>query len=203
MLLHEAQCGVDIALVAGGFDRGRVLVCRCRTSGGQCGSVFLRCRLQWMRQARRAGSCMLANEFPSSLGRLTLEYPRWLPGEHAPNGPIPNLAALVIEAHGTRLDWQRDAEDLYAFHLNVPTGASSIDVRFDYLGNDLGKYSAARLSTPNMLALTWNKVSLTPRVADYRTFDVSASVTLPAQWQYASALEAASTTGTTTTFYTG
>jgi predicted metalloprotease with PDZ domain len=151
------------------------------------------------REAPR-GVVHVRESIPVIAGPLVLEYPRWLPGEHAPNGPIPNLVGLVISAGGQRLAWQRDVVDLDTFHVDVPAGITTLDVGFDYVGSSLEKYSAARLSTRNLLALTWNKVALTPRNDDYRTFSVTPSVTLPAQWQYASALEAASTDGTTTTF---
>ena len=34
-------------------------------------------------------------------GPLVLLYPRWLPGNHAPNGPISKFAGLVVHAGGT------------------------------------------------------------------------------------------------------
>jgi predicted metalloprotease with PDZ domain len=147
-----------------------------------------------------SGIVHVRERFAATAGPLVLDYPRWLPGEHAPNGPIPNLTGLVIRADGQPLAWRRDVVELDSFHVEVPAGAASIEVTFDYVGSSLEKYSAARLSTRNLLALTWNKVSLTPRNGDYRTFSVTPSVTLPPRWQYASALEAASTDGTTITF---
>ena len=34
---------------------------------------------------------------PTSSGALTLFYPKWLPGEHGPTGPITELAGLRLE----------------------------------------------------------------------------------------------------------
>src|SRR6266404_6287430 len=31
---------------------------------------------------------------PAAPGTLTLYYPKWIPGEHAPSGPVLNLAGL-------------------------------------------------------------------------------------------------------------
>ncbi len=31
---------------------------------------------------------------PASAGTLTLYYPKWIPGEHAPSGPVIDLAGL-------------------------------------------------------------------------------------------------------------
>jgi hypothetical protein len=56
-------------------------------------------------------------------GPLTLYYPKWIPGEHGPNGPLAEIAGLKLQADGKPLAWQRDPIDLYAFHLTLPAGA--------------------------------------------------------------------------------
>src|SRR5437762_5978461 len=60
-------------------------------------------------------------------GPMTLFYPKWIPGEHAPTGPITDLAGLKISSAGQNLQWKRDPVELFAFHLMVPPGANSID----------------------------------------------------------------------------
>lgn len=138
---------------------------------------------------------------PVSAGPLTLEYPKWIPGEHAPSGAIPNVAGVHITAGGKTIAWSRDLVDMYAFNLVVPSGVTSLDVDFSYLGANTGNYSTARLSTPNLLSLTWNKVILTPKVQDYYTQQIAATVTLPGpDWKYATALETAVRTGADVTF---
>src|SRR5438309_7128568 len=52
-------------------------------------------------------------------GPCTLYYPKWIPGEHAPTGPITDLAGLQITAAGKEIAWQRDEVDMYAFHCKV------------------------------------------------------------------------------------
>ncbi len=134
-------------------------------------------------------------------GVMTLEYPRWIPGEHAPSGPIVNLAALVITAGATRLRYERDLTDLNAFHIDVPPGTSTVDVRFDFLGASAGRGGSTRLATPNIMVLKWHEVLLVPSVEDYRTVTITPSVTLPgAAWQYATALTMASQNGPSVTF---
>ena len=59
---------------------------------------------------------------PVKAGALVLQYPEWVPGGHAPRGPIDQMAGLVIEGKGKRLDWTRDPSDMYSFHINVPPG---------------------------------------------------------------------------------
>jgi len=147
------------------------------------------------------GFVAVHESIPVHVGPLTLVYPKWIPGEHAPNGPIANLAGLVVHAGSTRLPWTRDPVDLYAFHVDVPAGATTIDVDFEYLGAQSGLNSDARFSTPNMLTLTWNKVALTPQAHDYSTVMLAPSLTLPsADWKYATALQTTSANGADVTF---
>src|SRR5579871_6428664 len=70
---------------------------------------------------------------PVKPGALTLLYPQWIPGDHSPTGPIAMLAGLTLSANGKPLAWKRDKYNVYAFHLDVPAGVSSIDAAFQYL----------------------------------------------------------------------
>ena len=79
---------------------------------------------------------------PVSPGALTLVYPKWLPGNHRPTGPIQNLTGLHFKAAGRELDWQRDLEDMYAFHLQVPSGVSELEASYDTITYN-GKSSLA------------------------------------------------------------
>src|SRR6476620_2733869 len=65
---------------------------------------------------------------PAKPGELTLVYPKWIPGEHGPTGPITDVAGVKMKAAGKLLPWRRDDDDMYAFHVNVPAGADAIDV---------------------------------------------------------------------------
>lgn len=145
--------------------------------------------------ASRAVQGLLAvhETIPVASGPLVLVYPKWLPGAHGPDGPIQNVSGLLVRAGGATLPWARDPVDLYAFHVDVPAGATSIDVDFAYLG---GRNSDARLSTPNLFTLSWNKVALTPQAADYSKVVLAPSLRLPsARWKYATALDTARADG--------
>jgi len=134
-------------------------------------------------------------------GPLTLVYPKWIPGEHAPNGPIANVADLVITAGSSRLPWTRDSVDLYAFHVDVPPAVSTLNVDFTFLGGGTSGGSTARLATPTILTLEWNKVALAPEHADQKNVVITPSIHLPsADWKYATALETVSATGADITF---
>src|SRR5262245_35566923 len=64
----------------------------------------------------------------SHSGDLTLLYSEWIMGNHAPRGPIYNYAGLTITANGKPVAWRRDPADVYAFHVDVPSGVKSIDI---------------------------------------------------------------------------
>ena len=132
-------------------------------------------------------------------GPLTLLYPQWLPGVHGPAGPIDKLAGLVITAGGQTLPWTRDTLQPHAFHLNVPQGAASIEVQFQFLSPQ-NKEQGRVVMTPEMLNLQWNTVSLYPAGYYANRIQAQASATYPAGWQAASAMEIASTNDHTITY---
>ena len=101
---------------------------------------------------------------PASPGQLTLMYPKWLPGEHAPTGPITDLAGLKIFAGNRALEWKRDSVELFAFHVTVPAGTSSIQVKFDFLSTpDTGGFSSGASATSELAILSWNQLLLYPQ----------------------------------------
>jgi hypothetical protein len=65
---------------------------------------------------------------PVSPGPLTLYYPKWIPGTHGSTGPIINLSGLTFTVSGKILTWRRDPVDMYAFHIDVPQGATAVEV---------------------------------------------------------------------------
>ena len=76
-------------------------------------------------------------------GALTLVYPKWLPGEHSPDGAIDDLVGLTFSAGGKTIPWRRDPVDLFAFHVDVPHGADALDVSLDFLSAILGTLESA------------------------------------------------------------
>lgn len=121
-----------------------------------------------------------------------LLYPRWLPGTHAPEGPIDRLAGVRITSHGAPVSWKRDPVDVYAFRLHPAAGTKSVDIDFDYLSPTSGKVGALEISR-DLLLLEWNELVLYPAGYFARQIPVQVSLTLPADFQLASALETAST----------
>jgi predicted metalloprotease with PDZ domain len=136
---------------------------------------------------------------PVRAGPVVLFYPKWIPGTHAPSGQIAGLAGLVITAGGHRIEWVRDTEDVYAFHVGVPDGITQLDVRFEFLSAGDGGDGRV-VTTPEMLSLQWNSVVLYPSGYFVRRITVEPSLRLPDGWQFATALEVASQTGASIAF---
>jgi predicted metalloprotease with PDZ domain len=134
-------------------------------------------------QAAR-GIAYVHERIPVTPGALTLVYPKWIPGEHSPSGPLNDLAALRISAGGSPLDWRRDQIDLYAFHVTVPAGTSAVDVDFDVLldaPNDT-------MSTHSLAIVNWNRALLYPQGTNSHGYLMKPSIELPPGWDYGTAL---------------
>ena len=136
---------------------------------------------------------------PVRNGTLTLLYPKWLPGSHSPNGRIDALAGLVMEADGRRVEWLRDTVNVYAFHVDVPKGATKLDLQFQFLSAGDGNEGRI-VTTPEMLNLQWNSVVLYPAGHFVSQIAFEPSIRLPDNWQFATALELAAASGSSVTF---
>lgn len=132
-------------------------------------------------------------------GRLTLLYPKWLPGFHSPAACIELLAGLEFFAGGERLAWRRDPVEMHAFHLDAPTGAEAIEAAFQFLSPTAASQGSIEM-TAAMMWVHWGALALYPAGFFSRGITVQASLTLPEGWSHACALEAAETHGPTTTF---
>ena len=133
---------------------------------------------------------------PVSPGPLTLWYPKWIPGNHAPTGPINQMAGLVIRGNGKVLQWTRDSGDMYAFRLQVPEDVGVLDIEFQYLSptaTDQGRVAM----TPNLLDLQWHRVLLYPAGFDARGIQVKPALRLPEAWRSGTALDVAKRDGDT------
>ena len=131
---------------------------------------------------------------PVKPGPLTLVYPEWIPGNHRPAGPIANVTGIKMEAGGQTLAWQRDPVDMYAFHVDVPAGATELHVSMDTITNDGSAGASGPAATTNVLDLNWNQVVLYPQGASSDAVQIQASVTPPRDWKFGTALPIASVT---------
>ena len=131
-------------------------------------------------------------QFPVQPGPLSLLYPKWIPGEHEPSGPITDLSGLKMSALGQPVAWRRDDEDMFTFHLQVPAGADRLEVALDFLlAPGASGLSSGASATAQLLDLSWNQVLLYPAGTRAGDIKYSASLLMPAGWKFATALPVA------------
>lgn len=132
---------------------------------------------------------------PVKAGALTLVYPKWIPGEHSPVGPIVNLVGLKITVDGKDISWRRDDVDMYAFHIDVPAGVETLEARYDYLSPaEPTTWREPPSSTAKLAVLNWYLLALYPQGPKTDDLIYVASLRLPAGWRYGTALPVAKET---------
>jgi len=133
---------------------------------------------------------------PAKTGPMTLLYPKWIPGEHMPNGPIADLVGLKIQAGGQTIPWRRDSVNMFAFHIDVPAGASTLDVAFDFIAPpETGGFSSGSSTTPQLAVLSWNQLILYPEGIPPDQIQAHATLRVPDSWRYGTALPIAHESG--------
>jgi len=135
--------------------------------------------------ARDAGRGLMTAtmRIPVKPGPFTFVYPKWVPGEHGPTGPLADVSQIKVSANGQPLDWRRDQVDMYAFHVDVPRGVNTLDVRFTVLLN-----SPDTMSTPNLAIVNWNRVLFYQNDTNSHDVYFKPSIILPDGWSYGTAL---------------
>ena len=134
-------------------------------------------------------------------GHLTLFYPKWIPGEHGPTGPVIDMAGLKITGSGKPISWRRDLEEMFAIHCEVPPGVDRVDVSFDFiLPPQAEGFSSGASSTAQLLVLSWNQVIVYPVSARPDDIIVTPSLIVPSGWKFISALTSKNETNNSISF---
>lgn len=136
---------------------------------------------------------------PVQAGPLKLWYPQWIPGNHAPTGPINQFAGLRISGNGQRIPWRRDPLDVYAFELEVPAGVDTLEIEFQSLSPTATDQGRVAMTT-ELMSVQWSRLLLYPAGYDARRIRFQPSLRLPTGWQFGSALEKAGSDGDTIRF---
>jgi predicted metalloprotease with PDZ domain len=131
---------------------------------------------------------------PVNPGPLTLYYPKWIPGEHGPNGPIGNVTGLKFEADGKIIPWERDLLDVFTFHLEIPRGVSHLDASFDVIEPDGGS------ATDKLMVLEWNEVVLYPADTPAAKLTYEAKLVVPEGWKFGTPLPIQNAAGNQVSF---
>jgi predicted metalloprotease with PDZ domain len=136
-------------------------------------------------------------KIPATSGDLTLYYPKWIPGEHAPDGPVDDLTGLKFTAGGKPLKWRRDLLDGFTIHVEVPSGETEVSVDLDFLSPATleGGFSAGSSATDKIAVISWNQVLLYPKGWKSDDINYTASLKLPAGWKFGTPLPIASQSG--------
>ena len=131
---------------------------------------------------------------PVKPGPLTLYYPKWIPGEHGPDGPISDLTGLKFEGNGKTIPWQRDLLDVFTFHLDIPAGVSRLDANYDFIEAD------GNSASDKLMVLEWNWVVLYPADPPAQKLIYDAKLLLPEGWKFGSSLPVDTQSGNQVTF---
>ena len=115
-------------------------------------------------------------------GPLTLYYPKWIPGEHGPEGPISSLTGLKFEGNGKTIPWKRDLLDVFTFHLDIPAGVSRLEADYDFIE------PANNSATDKLMVLEWNQVVLYPADPPAQKLTYEARLRMPEGWKFGSSL---------------
>lgn len=141
------------------------------------------------------GIFKIEQEIPvDKAGPMVLLFPAWLPGKHAVRGEIEKLSGLTITGNGRPIAWQRDALDVFAFHIDVPKGVKNITAKFQFVSATDGDQGRI-VVTPAMMNPQWNSLSLYPAGYFVRQIPVDLTVTWPDGWEAAMAVRPKKRTG--------
>jgi predicted metalloprotease with PDZ domain len=135
-------------------------------------------------------------QIPVAAGEVKLVFPKWIPGEHGPTGPITDVTGLQFFANGQRLNWRRDLDEMYMFHVTVPPGVTTLDARLDLVMPAPPEgFSSGASATTQLDLMSWNQVILYVPGKPSDDIQVVASLKLPAGWHYGTALPVANEEG--------
>ena len=138
---------------------------------------------------------------PVKAGENTFLYPKWIPGEHGPTGPVIDFTGLKFFAKGQPLSWRRDSLEMYAIHVDVPAGVNTIEATLDYTSPEEGGiYTGGATASDKLAVVSWNTLLLYPAGYDAYKITFNASVKIPDGWTLGTALPFANQSGQTYNF---
>jgi predicted metalloprotease with PDZ domain len=132
---------------------------------------------------------------PCKPGKLALWYPKWIPGTHAPSGPIKDVGGLRIETpEGKSIPWRRDDTELFRLECDVPEGIHEVIALLDVICNGPAVEASGHLSYGNNSVgmINWSNCLLYPEGYSSDDTFVHLRLRLPRTWRHATALKAES-----------
>ncbi|MFI5111381.1 MAG: M61 family metallopeptidase [Terriglobales bacterium] len=140
---------------------------------------------------------------PVTPGPLTLRYPKWIPGEHMPSGPVVDNVGVKFSAGGQTIPWRRDDVDMFTYHVTIPPGVNQLEVAMDYTSPVSGEsgFSGGASTTDKLTVISWNQLLLYPAGFTTDQLTYQASLQIPAGWKFGTALpQSAGQAGDTVSF---
>ncbi len=123
---------------------------------------------------------------------LALWYPKWVPGSHAPGGPIQNIAGFSIsDQDGSPIKWSRTPGEVYRFIAHVPRAATEINIDFRYITNQsaANSHGLDSFGAADIGLISPNTVIVYPEGKSDGDWNIQTSLTLPDDWKAACALD--------------
>ncbi len=127
----------------------------------------------------------------SDHGKLALWYPKWVPGAHAPAGPVANVAGIIVtDQNQRRLKWQRSAGEVYRIEVTLREDTTLLHVYLRYITNQptTGSFGCDSFGSELLGVISPNTVLMCPEGMDIDETRITAQLTLPDHWQVGSAL---------------
>ena len=118
---------------------------------------------------------------PAEPGLTVLVFPEWIPGYHAPENLVGDVAGLEILADGIEIGWRRDPLEINTIHCDVPSGVIGLDLKYDVI------IDGDRVS-PQLAFLDWPLFVWYPDGVPADEIIVQAEMHIPEDWQLGTAL---------------
>ncbi len=123
---------------------------------------------------------------------LALWYPKWVPGSHAPGGPIQNIAGFAVsDQDGNAIKWSRTPGEVYRFIAHVPEAATELNIDFRYITNQsaANSHGLDSFGAADIGLISPNTVLVYPEGMHDGEWMIETTLTLPEDWKAACALE--------------
>ncbi len=120
--------------------------------------------------------------------RFTVFFPKWIPGEHGPSGPIVDLSGLQFFAGEQPVSWKRDDLEPFSFHLALPNNTKEVTARFTTVSPMGASRRDGAVVSAKVVGLVWNRLLLYPAGKPTMQWTITPSASFPKDWQFAGAL---------------
>ncbi|KAM3555962.1 hypothetical protein MY1884_005316 [Beauveria asiatica] len=108
--------------------------------------------------------------------------PLWSCATHMPSGPVGRIAGLFFTTDNghTVLKWRRDATRTHIYHVDVPSGVTTVRASFDAI--------LKRHLMRHMAMASWEAFMLHPAYSPVSSIPIQATIRIPGSWDYATSL---------------